>query len=461
MPASTHSDDDYASSPVPEHARTSWGAIFFATLGIATALFFAQIASIITVKFGVAAALIGLVYGYCVSAFVGVLLVRRSIETGFGINIWARTVLGYRGAGLFSLAYGLACLTYFVAEASIMGASLQALFPDVPRALIYVCLVVVMLPLVWPGMKVLAKFQAISLMLFVVFVAWAMRNAFALQTRGIALPAIQSGVGSFRDLLEVLGIVNGLAFIIGLVTADYARFVRRRELRAGTALLGALFPAFCYGITGILGVWFAVRMRESNPGIYFVSLLGAGGIVFACTTQLRINLGNIYSGTVAFVNAVEHLIGVAVSRKIVVVVFCAIAAIVLISDGTHLLASALNYIGISMACFVTLLLVDQFWVRRSRDLSDVTPEAIENWRWTGLSTCLIATLCGVCIGNATTFPSLYQWATPISVIVQAVLYLAVEPYANRRRGQPSTPSASSEMRRKDRRSGEERSVTGY
>ncbi|VWB46607.1 purine-cytosine permease family protein [Burkholderia lata] len=442
MPASTHSDDDYASSPVPEDARTSWGAIFFATLGIATALFFAQIASIITVKFGVVAALIGLAYGYGVSTFVGVLLVRRSIETGFGINIWARTVLGYRGAGLFSLAYGLACLTYFVAEASIMGASLQALFPDVPNALIYVCLVFVMLPLVWSGMKVLAKFQAISLVLFVVFVVWAMRNAVALPASSVPLPAIQFGVGSFKDLLEVLGIVNGLAFIIGLVTADYARFVRKRELRAGTAFVGALFPAFCYGITGVLGIWFAVRMRESNPGIYFVSLLGAGGIVFACTTQLRINLGNIYSGTVAFVNAVEHLLGVAVSRRVVIVVFCAIAAAVLIADGTHLLASALNYIGMSMACFVTLLLVDQYWVRRSRDVSDATPQAIENWRWTGLSTCLIATLGGVCIGNASMFPSLYQWATPLSVIVQATLYLVVESYVNRQR-EISSRAASS------------------
>ena len=134
-----------------------------------------------------------------------------------------------------------------------MGASLQALFPDVPNALIYVCLVFVMLPLVWSGMKVLAKFQAISLVLFVVFVVWAMRNAVALPASSVPLPAIQFGVGSFKDLLEVLGIVNGLAFIIGLVTADYARFVRKRELRAGTAFVGALFPAFCYGITGVLG----------------------------------------------------------------------------------------------------------------------------------------------------------------------------------------------------------------
>lgn len=442
MPASTHSDEDYASSPVPEDARTSWGSIFFATLGIATALFFAQIASIITVRFGVVAALIGLAYGYCVSTFVGMLLVRRSIETGFGINIWARTVLGYRGAGLFSLAYGVACLTYFVAEASIMGASLQALFPEIPHALIYVCLVFVMLPLVWSGMKVLARFQTISLVLFVVFAVWAIRNALGAPVARVPLPEIQLAADPYKCLLEVLGIVNGLAFIIGLVTADYARFVRRRELRAGTLFVGALFPAFCYGITGILGIWFAIQMRESNPGVYFVSLLGAGGIIFACTTQLRINLGNIYSGTVAFVNAVEHLLGVAVSRRVVIVVFCAVAAIVLISDGTHLLASALNYIGMSMACFVTLLLVDQFWVRRPRNGSEATPREIPNWRWTGLSSCVIATLCGVCIGNASIFPSLYQWATPLSVLIQATLFLGIESYSSRRRGVSSHVASS-------------------
>ena len=442
MPASTHSDDDYASSPVPEDARTGWKGIFFATLGIATALFFAQIASIITVRFGVAAALIGLAYGYCVSTFVGVLLVRRSIQTGFGINIWARTVLGYRGAGLFSLAYGVACLTYFVAEASIMGASLQALFPQAPHALIYICLVFVMLPLVWSGMKVLARFQTMSLVLFVVFVVWAIRNALDVPVAGAPLPEIRLAAAPFTSLLEVLGIVNGLAFIIGLVTADYARFVRKRELRAGTVFVGALFPAFCYGITGILGIWFAVQMRESNPGVYFVSLLGAGGIIFACTTQLRINLGNIYSGTVAFVNALEHLFGVSVSRRVVIVAFCAVAAAVLISDGTHLLASALNYIGMSMACFVTLLLVDQFWVGRSRDVPDVMPQVIKNWRWTGLSSCLIATLCGVCIGNASLFPSLYQWATPVSVLVQVILFVGIESYCNRRR-ELSSHAASS------------------
>jgi hypothetical protein len=260
MPGSLSADDDYAATAVPDEARTGWFSIFSATLGIATALFFAQIASIITVKYGAKQALFGLAYGYIVSATIGALLVRRSIETGYGINIWARTVLGYRGAGFFSLIYGVACLTYFVAEASIMGASLRSLFPGFPRPLLYVFLVFVMLPLVWSGMRVLAKFQTATLLLFAGFVACAIFRSIGVESRAHNLVARTTGGGealSFESLLDVMGMMNGLAFIIGLVSADYARFIRRTDARMGVGFIGLVFPAFCYGVTGLLGIWFA------------------------------------------------------------------------------------------------------------------------------------------------------------------------------------------------------------
>ncbi|WP_213305672.1 hypothetical protein [Paraburkholderia sacchari] len=437
MPGSLTTDDDYAATAVPDNARTGWFSIFSATLGIATALFFAQIASIITVKYGVKLALFGLAYGYFVSAVIGALLVRRSIETGYGINIWARTVLGYRGAGFFSLVYGVACLTYFVAEASIMGASLRSLFPDFPRTLLYLCLVFVMLPLVWSGMRVLAKFQTVTLLLFVVFVACAFFQSHGVGSNGalIAAPA-RTTEFSFNSLLDVMGMMNGLAFIIGLVTADYARFIRRSDARMGVRFVGLLFPAFCYGITGLLGVWFAEKMHESNPGVYFVSLLGVGGIIFACTTQLRINVGNIYSGTVAFVNAVEHIFTVAVSRKLVVLMFCCIATFVLVSGTASLLTATLNVVGMYLACFVSLLLIDQYVVQRSRTPSAADADAEVSWRMGGLVSCFVATSLGVWVGREGAFPSLYQWATPIAVFVQVTLYLTI--FASTKSGKRST-----------------------
>jgi purine-cytosine permease-like protein len=427
MPGSLTSDDDYAAAAVPDDARTGWFSIFSATLGIATALFFAQIASIITVKYGAKQALFGLAYGYIVSAVIGALLVRRSIQTGYGINIWARTVLGYRGAGFFSLIYGVACLTYFVAEASIMGASLRSLFPAFPRPLLYVCLVFVMLPLVWSGMRVLAKFQTATLLLFAGFVACAIFRSFGVASDAGNLVGRATGGGalSFGSLLDVMGMMNGLAFIIGLVSADYARFIRRADAGMGLRFVGLVFPAFCYGVTGLLGIWFAKAMQESNPGVYFVSLLGAGGIVFACTTQLRINVGNIYSGTVAFVNAAEHIFAISISRKLVVVAFCGLATFILISGTADLLAATLNVVGMYLACFVSLLLVDQYIVRRLCGQSVTGAEVCESWRLGGLISCLAATSFGVWFGQPGIFPSLHQWATPIAVLIQIILYVVL------------------------------------
>jgi purine-cytosine permease-like protein len=435
MPGSLTTDDDYAATAVPDEARTGWFSIFSATLGIATALFFAQIASILTLKFGVTYALIGLAYGYFVSATIGALLVNRSIETGFGINLWARTVFGYRGAGFFSLIYGVACLTYFVAEASIMGASLRSLFPRFPRVILFVCLVFVMLPLVWAGMRVLAKFQTITLLLFVGFVATSIVRSLAVggeigAANVLTMVFHKGGIGA---LLEIMGMMNGLAFIIGLVSADYARFIQRSDSRMGVRFVGFIFPAFCYGITGLLGIWFANRLGEGNPGIYFVSLLGVGGIVFACTTQLRINVGNIYSGTIAFVNAAEYIFAIFVSRKIVIFIFCCLATFILVTGTADLLTATLNVIGMYLACFVSLLVVDQYFVRRSENYSLIGTDAEEKWRLEGLISCLLATSIGVCLGRPSLFPSLHLWATPIAVVLQVALYIALTSLARRRR----------------------------
>jgi hypothetical protein len=166
-------------------------------------------------------------------------------------------------------------------------------------------------------------------------------------------------------------------------------------------------------------------MHESNPGVYFVSLLGAGGIVFACTTQLRINVGNIYSGTVAFVNAAEHIFAIAISRKLVVLAFCCLATVVLITGTAEFLTATLNVVGMYLACFVSLLVVDQYLVLPFRGASVTQEEASRSWRLRGLISCLIATSLGVWLGRPSIFPSLYQWATPIAVFVQVALYLAL------------------------------------
>ena len=67
-------------------------------------------------------------------------------------------------------------------------------------------------------------------------------------------------------------------------------------------MIGFIPQIFCFGVMGLLGIWFGVRFAESNPGVYIVTILGLGGVLFTMLTQLRINVTNIYSASLSLSN---------------------------------------------------------------------------------------------------------------------------------------------------------------
>ena len=69
-----------------------------------------------------------------------------------------------------------------------------------------------------------------------------------------------------------------------------------------------------------LGIWFGVRLGESNPGVYIVTLLGLGGVLFTMLTQLRINVTNIYSASLSLSNFFENVFHFKPDRRFWVVV---------------------------------------------------------------------------------------------------------------------------------------------
>lgn len=245
MASTAQTDDDFAAAPVPDSARSDWHTLFFATVGVATALFFAQITSIITMKYGGMVALGAIVYGCVVSSLIGYAVTRISILTGFGTSLLARGVLGYRGAGAFSLLYGVACLTYFAAEASIMVGSLAGFFPGLPRWFLLPSVVLVMVPLVWFGMRVLARFQLITFVLYAVLLFAALWVSAGVGQGLPWLGYLPASAPPWQEgLLEALSMMNGVVFIVGLLTADYARFIRRSQVAIGSLAVGVAFPGW-------------------------------------------------------------------------------------------------------------------------------------------------------------------------------------------------------------------------
>ena len=414
-------DEDFAADPVPDAERIAWPLVFFAEMGVATALFFMQITSIIALTYGSLVAILAIVYASIASALVGLCICKVSISTGYGMNLLARRVLGTRGAMLFSLIFGVNSLVYFAAEATIMGASLKSVLPNVSLAVVLPAIALAMVPLVWFGMRVLARLQLVTFALYAVLLIAALvvslgapgGNLAWLHYKAAHAPPLAAA------LVSAIGMMNSVVFTSALVTADYARFVRRSEMRVANLWVGIGFQAFCYGFSGVLGLWFSTRYHNTNPGAYFVTMIAGWGTIFAIATQLRINLSNLYSGSIAFLNLVRQVANIVVSRHLMVLLFGLAAAAALLFDLLSNLTVALGIIGMFVTCFTCLVLVDCYVLHP--DWSDES--ATEGWCWPAAIS-LVAATCLGCLLQTGLFGAVWSaMASLVAACVQSVIYV--------------------------------------
>lgn len=92
---------------------------------------------------------------------------------------------------------------------------------------------------------------------------------------------------------------------MALLLSDYARFIKEEFI--GIFMVGYTPQLVCFLLMGVIGIWFGVRLGEANLDVYFVHLLGIGGVFFTILTQLRINITNLYSGSPSFSNFFENV----------------------------------------------------------------------------------------------------------------------------------------------------------
>lgn len=87
--------------------------------------------------------------------------------------------------------------------------------------------------------------------------------------------------------------------------ADYSRMLKSEHAQAGSVALGfgVMFVTFC--VVTLLGSYISTTIGQTNPGSYFVSSLGAFGLFVVFITQVRINVVNMYSGSLAYSNSLH------------------------------------------------------------------------------------------------------------------------------------------------------------
>lgn len=96
--------DDYSLDRVPLNKRNmGWLSITNITFGIATAIFYFQMGSVMALQFGAINAIISAVYAIIVAGILGTFIAYLSAKSGMNVNLLSRGGgFGYIGASLTS-----------------------------------------------------------------------------------------------------------------------------------------------------------------------------------------------------------------------------------------------------------------------------------------------------------------------------------------------------------------------
>ena len=370
---STETSDDHSLDRVPRIERTqSWLSITNITFGIATAIFYFQMGSVMALKFGAINAMISSAYAIIVAGILGTVIAYLSAKSGMNVNLLSRGGgFGYLGASLTSIIYASNFIMYCALEGLILVSAVNYLFPSFPKWALIILFGSIVIPLNWFGIKQLDMLQKWSMPLFLIFLVTAVVVSF------YKVPIYQGSVFNYMPegvtvggeaLLFCIAMHHGIMGLTSLLASDYARYLKPSEIKFGSVMIGFIPQIFCFGIMGGLGIWFGVRFLESDPGVYIVLLLGIGGVIFTLITQLRINVTNIYSSSLSLANFFENIFKFTPGRRFWVVTSGVAAIVLMLLNIVEYVDKLMTFQGVFLLSWAAVLVTDALVVKKALNI---------------------------------------------------------------------------------------------
>lgn len=427
------SADDYSFSQVPVEKRNmGWFSVTNITFGIATAIFYFQTGSVMALQFGAMNAIISAIYAIIIAGILGTIIAYLSAKSGMNVNLMSRQGFGYIGASLTSLIYASNFIMYCAFEGMILVAAVHAFFPSIPLWLLIIVFGSIVIPLNWFGIKQLDKLQKWSLPIFFIFLILTI--IFAANTpsefNGNFWTYLPDGVQiGGTALLLCIGMQHGIMGLTALIASDYARYLKPKDIKLGSIMIGFIPQVFCFGVMGLLGIWFGVRLGESNPGIYIVTLLGLGGVVFTMLTQLRINVTNIYSASLSLSNFFENVFHFRPDRRFWVVVSGVLSIILMLGGILDYLGAAMTFQGVLLMAWAAILVTDALVVKKLLKLApeeyEAKQEKLYKWNPVGVVPLIVSSVLGTIAGLGFMGTFLQNTATFFAALLAAILTVII------------------------------------
>jgi purine-cytosine permease-like protein len=235
---------------------------------------------------------------------------------------------------------------------------------------------------------------------------------------------------------SAFSLANGQMIFQGLMATDYGRFASRDIRYRGTTaiMLGELIPMFAVIFLGaFIGATLLAGLHGPNaqsnaqdPGFMFVYLMGGAGVVFAVITQIRINVMNLYGGSIALSSGFDVAANFRPGRQYWTYLVWILGVVFYAFNVINHLGTFLAVTGVLTNTWVLIILADYFVCRRWMKLGrseniEFEQHEVRSWNPCGLASLGLAVLVGA-LGIVGVYPVYY--ASFISMLLGPILHVA-------------------------------------
>lgn len=451
--AADDSLEDYAFRYVPRGFRR-WSAVAVGGTALGSIAFLVDFAigASIGLEHGTVNAMLGIVVASVTIFVIGLPIAYYAARYNVDVDLIARgSGFGYQGSIITTIIFaGFTCI-FFALEGAIMAQGLYAA-TGIPLPVGYLISTVIVIPIVIYGMRALQRFQNWTTPLWLVLALVPMLWIVVIEPEMVEIFLDFDGAGGGG--VSVGAVVASAAVCFALTPQlaeqlDYLRFMpaRTKENRHrwwGSTLLAGPGWVIISGIKQVLGVFLAVYVlaridpdlgpRAAEPVLQFLALYGALmpdwlalvlALLLIVTAQVKINVTNGYSGSLAWLNAYSRITRRYPGRSVFVLIHLAGAYGLMMLDVFSLMYLVLSlYANVVMAWLVTVsvdIVVNKHLLGLSPKLPEFRRGMLWNWNPVGLvsvglsSTLSLAVFAGI-LGDA-----LQPFAVLVAIATAAVV----------------------------------------
>ncbi|MFW0788942.1 purine-cytosine permease family protein [Gordonia sp. CPCC 205333] len=399
--------EDYTLRFAPRSYR-KWGPAVVATSALGGIAYLADfsIGANIGIANGTGNALWGILFFAVVVVITGYPLAYYAARYNIDLDLITRgSGFGYYGSVLTNLIFASFTFIFFALEGSIMAQGLE-LGLSIPLPVGYLVSSVLIIPLVIFGMKVLAKLQVWTTPLWLIMMVGPFLYLLIAHPDSVETFLSFSGVDSEGNPLgkgvSFAGVMLAAGVCLSLIAQiaeqiDYLRFMPPKtpdnKRRWWTAVLLAGPGWVLFGaIKQVVGLFLAVYLIANVSGgfgfanqpvhqflvIYedmmphWLALTLA--VILVVISQIKINVTNAYSGSLAWTNSFTRVTKTYPGRLVFVIVNVAIAVILMEADMFSFLNSLLNFYANCGIAWIVVVATDIVVNKYLLKLSPLAPE---------------------------------------------------------------------------------------